>query len=282
MRINRQYKLVIQNPQKETITITNPFTIDFNCNRDTLASVNSLDLNIQNLSANTRNFLYKDKYTVNEYWQCSLDIGYDKLYNVFLGNIYEAFSYKQRNEWITHISGFDGAFALQNTKVSVSVSGGTDKLNLLQQVLKSTEYLEIGAIGELGQGYYKRGKVFLGSLKEFIDNEAGGNYFIDCQKLNIMTNDEALSYQIIDLNSNYIKTTPKRRDTMLEVQMMMTPEIQIGGVVNLKSLFPIFNGAYKVLGVNHSGVISDGVYGDFNTTAQLYAGERAFKILVAK
>lgn len=281
-RVGRKYSLTIQNPLLQTLTITPPFTLHVEVNRDTAASVNKATLDIFELAPSTRNFIYKDKYTTNEYWQMILNIGYGySLFNVFKGNIYEAFSYKDGPHWITHIEGFDGLFGVQNSNVNMAIPSGSNKQNILEQALKSFPNLLQGAMGSPAQGTYQRGKSYMGRGVDFINAETQGQYFIDKEQVHILGDGEALDHPIILLESSYIRTTPKRRDTMLEVDMNMTPELGVGGLVELQSLFKIYNGQYECMGVHHSGVISETEPGDFTTSVQLYAGARAFKTLKA-
>lgn len=281
-RVGREYTLTIQNPLLQTVIIQPPFTLHIDVNRDTAASVNKATLDLYELGPNTRNFLYKDKYTTNEYWQMKLDIGYGyQLFNVFLGNIYECFSYKQGVHWITHIEGFDGLFGVQNSNVNLSVPAGSNKQNILQMALQSIPTLTQGALGSPAQGTYQRGRAYMGRGVDFINDETQGQYFIDKEQLHILGDNEVLDHPVVLLESSYIRTTPKRRETMLEVDMNMTPELQVGGLVQLESLFQIYNGQYECMGVHHSGVISPTEAGDFTTSVQLYAGSRAFKTLKA-
>lgn len=279
-RVGRNYEIIIQNPTNQTLKIGMPFTTHFDMNRDTMASMNHCTLDIYELGQQTRNFLYKDKYTFNQYWKMKVNIGYGyNLFNVFLGNILECFSYKDGPHWITHIEGLDGLFGLQNNDVHMTIPANSQRPNILMAVIKGFTSLTPGVMGAPAQGSYSKSRSYAGSPQDFLNSETGGQYFIDKETIHIKGSDEAINYPIPVLSSDYIRTTPKRRETMLEVDMNMTPELEVGGMALLQSLFTIYNGEYECLGVKHNGVISEAESGDFVTTAQLYAGARAFKIL---
>jgi len=62
--------------------------------------------------------------------------------------------------------------------------------------------------------------------------------------------------------------------------ILFEPRLQIGQVVELNSnFFKKLNGQYKIIGIRHSGTISDAVAGRCKTTVELCLGNRVLNVL---
>ena len=86
-KFQRNYRLDIYTPAGELISIAPPFSIQFTVTRNVLASANTVSMTLFNLGPGTRNRIYKDRYTLNEYWRAQLFAGYgQRLHEVFRGN----------------------------------------------------------------------------------------------------------------------------------------------------------------------------------------------------
>ena len=68
-KFQRNYKLDIFTPAGVQITVQPPFSIAFNISRNTLSSANKGDITIYNLGQATRNQIYKDRFSITEYWR---------------------------------------------------------------------------------------------------------------------------------------------------------------------------------------------------------------------
>ena len=87
-KFDRNYRLDIFTPAGKRITIERPFSIDFSITRNTLASANKANITLYNLGPSTRNQIFKDRFSVTEYWQVSLFAGYgNRLHEIFTGMI---------------------------------------------------------------------------------------------------------------------------------------------------------------------------------------------------
>jgi hypothetical protein len=279
VNLGRTYELIIQNPQGEQKIITLPFTLEFDVTRNTLASTNETNLTITNLGVPTRNWLFKDRYNLTQYWQMQLRAGYQgkTQYTLFLGNIMEAYSVKEGPDWKTKINAYDGLFGLQNGFVSQSLAAGSSKQDLTKAVVNSMPNIAEGLFGKPTLGdTTKRGQVVFGFAKDVLDNNFPGAYFIDLEKLNILGDNEIDPSSTIVLDSDQLLTTPQRRETFIDVKTMFIPQAKIGIVATLNSNYPIYNGQYKVIGMKHTGIISDSVGGELTTQFNLYAGAGAF------
>ena len=84
-KFGRTYRLDIFTPAGKQITISPPFSIVFNLTRNTLASANKASITLYNLGPATRNQIFKDRFSITEYWRISLFAGYgNRLHNISL------------------------------------------------------------------------------------------------------------------------------------------------------------------------------------------------------
>lgn len=274
MKRQRSYEIQILTPDRELITIRPPFSINFKIVRNTLASANTIKLNIFNLSPKTRNRIFKDRYSIAEYWQLVVRAGYERLETVFQGNIYESISYKGQGstEYVTIIDGFDGLNGIQNGFTSTSIESGTPQTSVINGIIKDMPNIVKGIFGKPTEGTNDRGKVLMGKSADVLTEEVEGQYFIDNETLNIIEDDEYLPGQVLLLDQNQLLSTPKRRDTLLDVEVLFVPEAKIGLLCEVRSSNEVYNGQYKTMGFTHDVTISNAEGGVAKTILSLYAG----------
>ena len=279
MNLGRIYELTVVNPVGDVKTITQPITVEFSVIRNTLATTNSIELTVTNLGDGSRNWLFKDRYDTTTYWQMEFKAGYQgkNMYTIFLGNIMEAFSVKDGTEWKTKISGYDGLFGIQNGFMSGSLAAGTPVKDLASAMTSSLPNVKRGLLGAPTLGQTGRAVSFFGATRDLLEEYFPGKYFIDNEKLNIVSDNEIDDSTVINLNSDQLLATPERRDTFLVTKSMFIPQVRLFIIVNLASNYPIYNGQYQVIGLEHSGIISESVNGELTTTLMLNAGAGAFK-----
>lgn len=272
MKFGRTFEIEIITPLNNQIVIRPPFSVQFSIVRNTLASANSCSLTIYNLGRITRQRIYKDRYSLTDYWQLTIKAGYGSLQTLFRGNIYEASSTKQGTEWITKISGFDGIYGIQNGFTARTVSAGTQKSNVLNNVIADMPNMIAGLFGSPGQGSSDRGRVLFGQSSKVLNEETDNQYFIDNETVNIIGENEVITNRIIRLTSDQLLNTPVRRETFIEVESLFIPEMIVGYLCELESKERIYNGEYKILGFSHNVMISGASCGEARTSINLYAG----------
>lgn len=258
------------------MTITPPITAIFDVDQGVRgSSLSNASITLYNLSDQTRNIVYKDKYMNQEYWQIIIRGGYgDAMFELFRGNIQEAYSYKDRAEWVTKLDCFDGAYAVQNGFINETVTAGTSKGNIVSRCLESMPNLIAGVLGSPVQGETQRGTVLFGNPMDNIQNHVAGQASITGERLYILANHEVVSGNVFLIDGDNLYTTPKRRDTYLEVDTIFSPELFLNGIVEIRSKFPKYNGQYKVFGVKHNVTVSQASAGDAISTVSLYIGEK--------
>ena len=272
-KFGRTYRLDVFNPSEKQISIEPPFTIKFGVTRNTLASANRATIEVINLGPPTRNQIFKDRFSITEYWQVQLQAGYNnRLHEIFTGNIHEAFSVKENTEWKTSLDCFDGMNAIQNGFTSITVQKNTPKENYLKQIINDMPNVLAGLLGTPAQGESPRGKALMGQSSELLAQETGGKYFIDKETINVLDDNEVLPGSVIKLDPNDLLSTPRRIEAFLDLQVLFQPQVQIGRVYEIESLEPRFNGQYKIVGFNHNVEISGASSGSAITTLSLYFG----------
>ena len=260
------------------MTISPPVSVQFDVDRAVMATQNNASVTFYNLAPSTRDKIYKDKFMFTQYWQMFILAGYGKteLYEIFRGNIQEAFSYKQGTEWITKIDAYDGAYAIQNGFVNETMTKDTSLKDMVTRVIHTMPQMLAGVLGSPTDGSSARGKTLIGPSYDVAQDLTSGQAFVDGETLNVMADNEVISGQAFVLDSDNIFESPRRRDTYLEVSTLFSPEIRIGYMCQLKSKITRYNGNYKVLGIKHSATISQASAGEATSMISLFAGSAPF------
>lgn len=301
VRKNRNYQINIVTPsdkyievaggklekrvvESEEIIIAPPFTITMSIDRNVLASCNSVKITINNLSEKTRMKLIKDQYTFSEYWSMRIKAGYgDYMNQIFKGNIQTAYSYKQNTEWITEIEGYDGIYAMQNGFVSMTAQKNTSYRDMLGSVINTMPKVIKGAIGEKGnETTGDRGFVVFGKSGDVLKKYGADNNYIDEEKVFLLDRGEYVGDEALIIDSDHLLASPKRRDAYVECELMFTPEVKIGYLADLNSVFPVYNGQYIIQSIKHKFEWSSSACGEAKTTLGLYCGTKIFQKVAAQ
>lgn len=274
MKFGRRYRLTIQTDAGQLI-IEPPFTIRFSLRRSVLASMNTLDIDIYNLSQTTRDNIFQDMfYKASPNRSIIFEAGYDFLSTVFKGEFREANSGREGVDIVTSITAFDGYFATQNT-----FSYRTLEPTTLREVIKDLigsfdpERLTEGLVsdGASMSESFQRPIVLRGNTYEQLKKYSGGKAFIDLEKIYVLQDNEVIAGAIPLINADTgLLSTPRRDEAYLTVSTLFEPRIVMGQSLDLvSSVNPIYNGKYKAVGVQHSGIISEAVNGDCRTIVHL-------------
>lgn len=279
MKFGRYYEIRIKTPDGYLITIKPPITAVIEVQRDMRAAVNNANLTIYNLAPDTRGRIYKDLYNTLQRWQMSIVAGYGEteLYEIFRGNIEEAYSLKQNTDLVTTIKAYDGSYQIKAGFANETIEKGVDLKGQIERVIHTMPEMLTGVLGGPAQGNGgPRGKVLTGNSYDVVQELTDNHAFIDGETLYVLGDDEVLSGDAFVLSGENLFSTPKRRDTYLEAEAQFSPEIRIGHFCELKSTDPRYDGQYQVYGLKHAVTFGDGMAGDAITTVSLNAGARRF------
>lgn len=286
LKFGRSYILKVQTQNGETLTIQPPFTVEFDITRNTLTSANVASIRIYNLSPKNRSQIRKDVTNYGDLRQVQLAAGYGtNLPIIFVGNITQAWSVREGNNFITQIESFDGGYAFANGQTNTTYPAGTQQQTIVENMASSLPGVTVGAIGEFS-GSITRGNAYTGNTTNLLNALTGGGMFIDNGKVNCLGNSECLEGEIQIINSDTgLLGTPVREQTILNFDMLFEPRLIVGQKIQLDSLEGSlkganFNGFYKIISLKHRGMISAAICGDAITSVGMFYGTEALTTVI--
>lgn len=253
-----------------------PFTVEFDIVRNTLSSANMCRVRIYNLAQNTRNRLRYNQSNYGAYMGIKLQAGYGtdliNLPTIFQGNVSQAWSVREGNNFITQLECYDGGFAFVNGTIDMQVGAGIPlAATLTQMVTSGLPNVSLGAIGTYTEASL-RAYSMSGNTAALLAEKSGGGFFVDKEKAYVLgTNEFSLANPIYISSASGLLGTPILEQTKVTFDMIFEPSLEVGQAVTLDSSTGAnFNGVYKIVGVKHRGMISGAVCGDAVTTGEFF------------
>lgn len=287
----RNYKLFVQtsDPSGKSISIGLPFTIDFDVQRNTLASLNYAVLRVYNLSQETRTRIAKDVISTDISRKVIFYAGYgednaENLPVVFKGNITKCWSVREGDSFVTQIEAFDGGFASANAIYNNQFIKATPLQAMIASIAGTLAPFGV-AVGAIGTypGELGRGNSFSVGTLELLQTLSGNGFFIDNMKVNLLNDSECLPASGIPLINSQtgLLGTPVREQTQLSFDILFEPRVTAGQFIVIDSQTGLqnHNGKYKVNLVKHKGTISSAVCGDAVTTLGVWYGTKKLQIV---
>lgn len=262
------------------LLIQPPFTIDLDVQRNILSSSNVSSIRIYNLAKDNRNLIFKPQIDFGSIKQIQLQAGYGKnMPVIFNGDIREAWSVREGTDFITQIESYDGGFSYVNAQSNQSFVAGTPNEDILSSLMADLPGVNPGFIGNY-PGELAGARSFSGSTAQLLTERSGGGFFIDNGVAHCLNPNETLQGAIdtIDSTSGLLGTPTIEGGIFVVVNMLFEPQIVMGQTVKLNSTtFNGINGTnpnaqYKVVGIQHKGMISPTVCGEVITTLKLAGG----------
>lgn len=278
-KFGRNYRLTID-PQdgQPPIIITMPFTIEFWVQRNTLADLNRLSIDIYNLSEANRSRIFQDRFDFTRNRTLVFEAGYSTLYRIFAGRIFEASSAREGTNIVTRIECRSGQYDVAVSQTFQTLQGSSSNPLTLGGVLKTLigqfPTIKIGAVGDFPQEML-RPVVLNGNTYDLLKQYSSDQVYIDNDKVYVLQNSEVLSgnesVSIIN-DSTGLLETPRRDDAFLSVTTLLETGINMAQIVKLQSTIQTgYNGDYKVIGIQHQGMISAAVSGQCRSVFSLQA-----------
>jgi hypothetical protein len=273
MKFNRSYRLTIQVSETEQVVIEPPLTINFSVNRSTQSSTNVLKLSIMNLSDRTRNKIFQDRYDFRFQKQVTFEAGYSELSLVFQGSLFEAYSERVNTEIITRITSWDGGYDIYNAISNKTLASNLTKGEIMKSLAKDFTYVTEGVIAESDnpENPFRRPVVLEGNTYSLIKLYGEGAVYIDFQKLYKLEDNQFIKAFVPVFDSNNgLLATPKRRSSLVSISTVFEPRIILSQVIEIKSdVSSAFDGQFKVIGLSHTGTISEAVGGNCSSSFDL-------------
>jgi hypothetical protein len=294
--------MTVQGGDGQTYTFGYPTTLEFHVESRALASANTASFRLYNLNSNTRKVIYKDYFDIegsNSLRLVTLMAGYgDALSRVFYGNIKEAQSFREEGSvnFITSIDCYDWSFAMVNALSRDTLGPPEYPLPLLRSTVIDRLINDLTKVGisrgvvnkegfDLGGAPYLKAYTpaanYDGNTWEALKHETNDHCFIDNGTVHCMLDDDCFEGDTILINSDMgLLSTPKKSKNLMKIDILFEPSIRLGQRVELMSQSePLYNGPYKVIGIEHHGIISGAVGGKCRTTLLLNAGEYKLNVL---
>jgi hypothetical protein len=299
-KFQRNYRLEVQGKDERIYTFNYPMTLEFNIQRAALASTNTASLRIYNLNPDTRKAIYKDIYDniVGSFRSVRLNAGYgDSLSQILYGNIKEAKSFREEGSvnFITEIDCYDWSTVMMNTRSEWIKEAPLPltRLSVVNQLVDdlvasspSGAKLSKGAIstGFTDQPYARNFFKASGTTWEILRQETNDHCFIDNGVVHCLLDDDCFTGDLPIINSSTgLLSTPKKSEYLLKIDILFEPALKIGQMVQLVSESEtLYNGSYKIIGIQHYGVISGAVGGKCKTTLLLNAGEFELSVITGQ
>lgn len=276
LKFNRNYILLVQAEDGQTVEIKPPFTIELDILRNTFSSANVASVRIYNLSEKTRLQLRKDQSDWGLRRRIILKAGYgNNLSEILNAYVTLSFSVRQGVNFITEIQCFDGGYAYTNAQIDKTYPSGTTQKSVILDMINSLNAYGVdpGSIGKF-DGKLTRANSYSGSTTEILREITGGSFFIDNNKAHCLTDNECLSggLEVISSESGLLGT-PRREQAYLTIDVIFQPSVKVGQFVKLESSTgKNYNGSYKVVSIHHKGMISETTGGTIITTLGLFYG----------
>jgi hypothetical protein len=301
-KFQRNFIMQIQGGDGKTYTFRYPTTLEFHIESRALASANTGSFRLYNLNGNTRKVIYKDYFDIegpNSLRLVTLMAGYgDNLSQVFYGNIKEAQSFRDEGSvnFITSIDCYDWSFAMVNAISKDTLGPPSYPLSLARSTVIERLVDDLTKVGVTKgvinkEGFDLGGPPYLkaytpaasydGNTWEALKHETNDHCFISNGTVHCMLDDDCFEGDtaLID-SSTGLLSTPKKCRNLLKVDILFEPSIKLGQRVELLSQSePLYNGPYKVIGIEHHGIISGAVGGKCRTSLLLNAGEFQLNVL---
>lgn len=262
------------------IYINSNFRISFTIKKTGTSDKNTCQLQIYNLSTETRNQLNEVNALV------TIGAGYDESETIFVGNVYYTDVKKNYPDIIFVMELKDGDDPLEFTRDSISFKEGISIKQIISSIQNKFKIAIKTDIKELifDNKTYNSGLCFTGKLKNLLDSickDAGLNWSVQNNQLKFY-NDKSLDYSInIIINKDtgmigspeHIKITKGEKTDKTEIDgwrviSLLQPKAEPGGIITLSSEEVGNSKQFKIDTIEHT---ADNFDNDFQTTIEAVA-----------
>ena len=284
-KFGRKYVLRIEISDNEFVEVKDPITCEFSIVRNNLASANTATFTLFNLNPDNRNKIYKDQYDMGTFRAIQFYAGYGSqakkvnedesetiiLPQLFNGAIKKASSQREGAEFKTEIECYDGAVNVATATVSQTQPPGSTRKALINGLIESLTGINSKTIGAGFEDASKRGVSLMGNPMDLLQQFSGNTFYIDSQNAYALGPEEVIPSDIRLISAeNGLLGTPRKYETLVELDMLFEPRLKPSQAIELKSVTDArFNGVYKLVGLTHRGTISGSIGGDCKTSVQL-------------
>ena len=250
-KVDPNYELTV-GLGNQAVIIRPPFSIIFGIDKSDGLGVNKAEIKIKGLKESTRLKMIKDQEQ-QKYFPVSLSVGWgEKLSVIFKGDVQTGSNDRQGPEFITSIMALDGGHDYLNSYTSRTINAEENPVAAIVGDMPNT------TIGKLTQATKLfRPKVLVGSSSQLIENSLAPDerFFINDEQVFILKESEVIgSYIPVVSAQTGLINTPQRKSQRVTFDVLMSPEITLGGRFKLVStVAPHLNGEYKCVAITYTG-----------------------------
>lgn len=202
---------------------------------------------------------------------------------IFQGNIQYAYSQRQGVDWKTTIHAYDGGFSTKYGQSNRSYKEETSTTTIIKDLIKDMPQVKLKYMSSIDDTMNRA--VFSGNSWDYIVDIWESNYgyaYIDREEVFLTKQNEVIQGGVINITpESGLLETPKKFDTKIDIKLLFEPTLRIGQLINLTSQVPECNGQHKIVGMNHSGIISDAINGELITSLNLWNNKnRPFRAVI--
>jgi hypothetical protein len=284
-KFQRNYKAVFEIGERdennrliprEEIVIEPPFTLQLQTN----TGINNTASNtghflFYNLSESVKRALWLDVWNfAGKYIYLRLYAGYGQnMPLIFAGFANQCMSFKDggSTEFITELITNNNGMIQEYSYLNATFAQGTKLSDIIKIAIADSKHTSVGYITP-DISPIKREQTFIGQPLDLIKRENGGfDIFITNGEINILGDRDVIpgEIQVISDKSGLLGS-PTRSTNWVECDLVFEPQLRAGQAIAINSTtLPFLNRAYKIIQVEHKGIISPNVCGKLITTVTM-------------
>lgn len=260
----------------KNITITLPYSVEFQISRKNQSAAQTATFRLYNLGEPTRRALQKDIWRYQNR-AIQFRAGYESDQGAFLpmcfnGQVLRAVSFREGVDFITEIEAFDGGLAQTLGTVAYTQAAGSTFEQTLKQLAGRLPYQSGTPIVGSFSGVNKRGEVMFGNTWDLIQQKSRGQAVIDNGQVKILNPWEVIQGAIPVISTDTgLLGSPRRGDQTLDFETIFEPRLTLNQELLVQSTtVKQYNRLWKVIGFDHQGMISSTVAGNAITNVRLF------------
>lgn len=274
----RQYSLRLTTEDGETLVVTNPFTLDFNITKKDLSSSSQAEFKIYNLSQDIRDRIFRDRsqtYIMPKVLRMPIEFyaGYEGFMPMlFKGEIKVAKSYRMEGStsYITEVTANGYGDAEVNGFSNFTVAAGTSKRDVILRLISDLNNVSVGYVSSFAETY-QRPVSFCDNTASILRRETGNRFYVDLGRAFAVEKGDYIQGDLTVINSQSgLLGVPSIGKRVVTAEILFEPRILMKQLVALETEdYKRLNNRYQIVGINHSGTISDAVGGKAKTTVRM-------------
>ncbi|HHE3599662.1 TPA: hypothetical protein ACPD3N_000004 [Pasteurella multocida] len=266
-QFGRQWKVELSNDNEKLII--EQLRVSFEIDKTINEKPNPAKISIWNL-----NRTHINQALIQSFKKLTLLVGYHELRTIYSGDINKIKVRRDGLDFILDIECSDGFKAYTESRVSSTLKKGATDEQIIKEIQKTMPQVNESAVDIPNKRQLPRGRVMNGDSREVLNRIARNNnadWSIQDGSLVFLPKDKVLNDDVILLSQETgMLGMPEQTDDGLELSCLLNPALQIGGLVNVKSILEYFNGEYKIVKLSHSG---DGLGGDWVSKLTVIGGK---------